>query len=134
MAKENKHASLRLTPTWLYTDAYRHGPCYVLDPEAWMRGERVVVETIPAKLRPEKKPRSPEPAAVATETRRVVRWPEGRPSEWYLADAPVTRPSEPVWAVRARTLRDAGWSIRRIMAELRVKNRRQMDKILKTTV
>ena len=106
-----------------------HGPCYVLDPFAWECGERVVVDVIPPKNLPIRKIRQVAAPVERRRMRRVVVWPAGKPLAWRLEKVPVA-PSEPAWAARARELRGAGWSIRRIMRELGVNNRRQMDEIL----
>lgn len=108
-----------------------HGPCYVLDPFAYELGERVVIETIPAKNPPVKKPRKEprERLVRGTETRRVVVWPPGGPWDFEIINVSV-RASEPVWAPRARELRAFGWSIRRIMKELGVKSSRHLREIL----
>lgn len=98
----------------------RHGDCYVLDPDAWNRGKRVVIGVIRAKNPPIKRP--PKRAASPFKpmgTRRVVVWDYGRAFDFRLVDVPV-RPSEPVWAPRARELRAAGWSYRKIAKELGV--------------
>lgn len=97
-----------------------------------MKGKRVVIDVIEPKNPPVPKP-LPEraPAPLTGETRRVVLWPAGMPWAWHIENVPV-RKSEPRWAARARELRAFGWSIRRIMKELGVRNRRQMDEILNT--
>jgi hypothetical protein len=127
MIHKNK---LRFAPRYLWTDDHRPGPCYVLDPAAWMRGERLVLAVLPPKL--DKEPRRlvptippPEP----TETRLLAVWPKGRPWDWRLENVLVRR-AEPAWAGRARALRAQGWSIRRTMKELGVKNRQKMDSVL----
>ena len=107
-----------------------HGPCYVLDPEADARGERVVIEVIPAKNTLIKKPVTPKETLVGSpETRRVVVWSKGRAFDWRLKNVPV-RTTEPIWALRARELKRAGWSIRKIMTEIAVRSRRQLAEIL----
>lgn len=107
-----------------------HGDCYVLDPEAWNRGKRVVIEVIPARNPPIKRPpKISEPSVRTTETRRVVTWVVGRAFDFWFKEVPV-RVSEPVWAGRARELRAAGWSIRRIMTELGMKSSRFLREIL----
>lgn len=108
-----------------------HGPCYVLDPFAYELGERIVLETIPAKNPPVKKPRKvfQKPVVTSNETRRVVVHIPGRPYEWQIVNVPV-RASEPVWAVRARELRAHGWSYRKIMKETGVKNMALLHKTL----
>lgn len=125
-----RRGHLRLTPSFLQTDEYRHGPCYVLCPVAWMRGERVVLEVIePA--REGRAQRKREPMVVGFGIRRMVVWPPGEPLNWRLVNVPVQQ-SEPRWASRARKLRALGWSIRRIMKELGVRNRREMDGVLES--
>lgn len=75
-------------------------------------------------------PKAPsDDAPEAPETRRVVTWPEGRPLEWRIEEVIVEAP-EPAWAARARELRAAGWSIRRIMKDVGVKSRRFLCEIL----
>lgn len=129
-----KHEPLRFTPVGLRTADYYPGPCYVLDPEAWMRGHRVVLEVIPAPELPERaRRRDPEPVPATGETRRIVRWTPGDPLSWELVDVPVMR-REPAWAARARELRANGWSLRRIAKELGVSENRHLRRILKTTV
>ena len=105
-----------------------HGPCYVLDPFAYELGNRVVVKTLPAKNPPVKKPRKePEKRLVTSkETRRVVAWLPGRAYDFKIVKVPV-RPPEPVWAARARELRAFGWSQRKIMKELGVRSKRQIE-------
>ena len=68
-------------------------------------------------------------APEAPETRRVVTWPEGRPLEWRIEEVIVEAP-EPAWAARARELRAAGWSERRIMRKVRVRSVRFFREIL----
>lgn len=107
----------------------QHGPCYILDPDAWMAGERVVIGVIAAKNPlvadlPQRE-RRPSPS----ETRRVLAWPRGRAWDWFWTIVDVA-PQEPAWAGRARELRRAGWSIRRIMDELNIKSRSQLAKVL----
>lgn len=106
-----------------------HGPCYVLDPFAWELGERVVVRVIAAQNEPVRKvPRTAAPVKPP-QMRRVVSWPLGQPLDWFITKAPE-RLQEPRWAARARELRAAGWSIRRIMKEIGVRSSRYLREIL----
>ena len=95
-----------------------HGDCYVLDPDAWNRGKRVVKEVIPARNSPIKRPpKPPKPVASTTETYRACVWDKDRPYAFWFENVPV-KVKEPVWAARARELRAVGWSYRRIAKEL----------------
>ncbi len=108
-----------------------HGPCYVLDTLAYELGERVVLEIIPPKNPPVKKPRKePEKRLVTSkETRRVVVWVPGRAWDFKIIDVPVRAP-EPVWASRARELRAFGWSDRKIAEELGISRNKYLTQIL----
>jgi len=108
-----------------------HGPCFVLDVKAWRRGERVTVRTtLPLPRRVvHPKPVVWHPDLQTGETRQVVTWPPGQPQDWRIEEVPVMR-REPLWHARARALRAAGLSIRRIMAELGLVNRAALDRVL----
>lgn len=106
-----------------------HGPCYVLDPLAWELGERVVIRVIAAENKPIRKISRPASPVRPAPMRRVVSWPEGRPLEWFVTKAPE-RLQEPRWASRARELRGAGWSIRRILKELGIRSSRFLREVL----
>ncbi len=108
-----------------------HGPCYVLDPFAYELGERVVLEIIPAKNPPAKKPHRESERRLVTsnETRRVAVWLPGTPYDFEIVNVPVRAP-EPIWAPRARELKAFGWSRRKIMKELSIRSTRQIVEIL----
>lgn len=111
-----------------------HGPCYVLDPKAWMRGERIVLRTIPPiaeKPKRRKIYRWGHAAAreMTGETRRFAVWPKGHPELWRLVERPVMRRA-PSWHAEARALRKEGWSVREIMRRLGVRNFREMHRVI----
>ena len=108
----------------------RHGPCYVLDPAEWNKGNRAIIEVIPAKnprIRPHYDP--PEVPVRPSETKRVVTWDKGRAHDFRFENVPVKR-TEPRWAARARELKAAGWAERRIMKELGLKSKRYFAEVL----
>ena len=102
-----------------------------MDPLAYELGELVVLEIIPPKNPPVKKPRKePEKHLVTSkETRRAVFWVPGRAWDFKIIDVPVRAP-EPVWAPRARELRASGWSYRKIAKELDISVNKYLAKIL----
>lgn len=107
-----------------------HGPCYVLCPAAWSRGERVVLEIVPAHNPPPVRASlTLESLLQSPQTRRIVVWRRGAPHDWWFENVPVRRP-EPAWARRARELRAAGWSERRIMQELGIASKRALGAVL----
>lgn len=107
------------------------GPCFVLCPKAWRKGERKVLRVLLPKVAAVKSPKPViyRPATVPGETREVVTWPKGRPWDWRIEVVPVMRP-EPIWHTRARALKSRGISIRQIMAELGLVNRQALDRVL----
>lgn len=85
-----------------------HGPCFVLCPKAWRRGERKVLRVILPKL----------PALKRLQPVLYQPSVSGRGG------------AEPLWHARARALRAAGMSIRRIMAQLGLVNQRALQRVL----
>ena len=97
-----------------------NGPCYVLDPEAYNLGLRLILRTLPArnpKIRRQPQFR-PKPPPVRTETLRVVAWAPGKPRDFYFKTI-VVRRTEASWKSKARRLLAAGWPERRIAREVR---------------
>ena len=102
----------------IYTTAEQQpGPCYVLCPRRWRKGERYVLAVLePLTVYANRRPRSfKQPSPLGT--KKVVTWPKDRPLEWRLTNIPTYKPI-PAWHIQAQRLRASGMSYRAIAAEV----------------